>query len=214
LSFQAPRGIFFVRVRAIAAGVTSAPSNEIRIVVGVPEVPSAPTQLAGVVHGDAFGLSWRNTFAGGEPSDLQLVVSGSHTAIVPLPLGESLSLTGVPAGTYTFSVRARNSTGVGAESNPVTLTFPGVCSGPPLVPQNLLVFAVGNTVHAYWDPPGSGPATTNYILRVTGAFTGSVPLASREVHAPAPPGSYAIAVAAQNACGVSAFTKAQTVFVP
>lgn len=213
LSFQAPRGVFFVRVRAISGGVTSAPSPEIRIVVGVPEVPSAPTQLAGVVHGDAFGLSWRNTFAGGEPSDLQLVVSGSHTAIVPLPLGESLSLAGVPAGTYTFSVRARNSTGVGAESTGVTLTLPGACSGPPLVPQNLLVFAVGNMVHAYWDPPASGSATTNYVLHVTGSFSGSVPMAARQLHVPAPPGSYAIAVAAQNACGASAPTSPQSAFV-
>lgn len=213
LSFQVPRGIYFIRVRAVAGGVTSAPSNEIRIVVGVPELPSAPTHLAGVVNGDALGLSWRNTFAGGEPGDLQLLVSGSATTAVTLPLGESLSLGGIPPGTYTFRMRARNGTGASGESNPVMLTFPGGCSGAPAAPENLLVFAVGNVVHAYWDPPASGPATTNYLLHVTGSFTGSVPMAARQLHAPAPPGSYAIAVAALNACGASAPTPAQVALV-
>lgn len=212
LTFTAPRGVFFVRVKALSGGITSAPSNEIRIVVDVPEVPSAPTQLAGLVSGDVLGLSWRNTFAGGAPDGLELQVSGAATAALALPLGESLSIGGVPAGTYTFRLRARNGSGSGAVSNAVTLTFPGGCSGPPLVPQNLLVYAVGNVVHAYWDPPASGPAVTNYVLNVTGAFTGSVPMPTRSLRVPAPPGSYGIAVAAQNACGVSAFTASQTAF--
>lgn len=212
LSFQAPRGVFFVRVRSVAAGAASAPSNEIRIVVEVPEAPSAPAQLAGAVNGDVLGLSWRNTFAGGAPADLQLLVTGSATAVLPMPLGESLSLGGVPPGTYTFRTRARNGAGFGAESNAVTLTFPGGCSGPPPVPQNLLVFAVGNVVHAYWNPPANGPAVTNYVLNVTGAFNGTIPTAARTLRVPAPPGTYGIAVAAQNACGVSAFTPSQTAF--
>ena len=212
VTFAAPRGVFFVRVRALSAGATSAPSNEIRLVVDVPEVPSAPAQLAGVVSGNLLGLSWRNTFVGGAPEDLELLVSGAATAALSLPLGESLSVGGVPAGTYVFRLRARNRTGSGAVSSPVTLTFPGGCSGPPPVPQNLLVFAVGNVVHAYWDPPANGPAATTYVLNVTGAFNGTVPMAARTLRVPAPPGTYGIAVAAQNACGVSTFTASQTAF--
>lgn len=212
LTFTAPRGVFFVRVRAVVGGAASAPSNEIRIVVDVPETPSSPADFAGVVTGDLLGLSWRNTFNGGAPDDLELLVSGAATAVLALPLGESFSVGGVPPGTYSFRMRARNRSGTSAVSNPVTLTFPGACSGPPSVPVNLLVFTVGNVVHAYWDPPPSGSAATGYVLNVTGAFTGSVPLPVRGLHVPVPPGSYGLAVAAQNACGVSAFTASQTAF--
>lgn len=213
LTFTAPPGVFFVRVRAVAGGIVGPPSNEIRIVVGVAEVPSAPGPLAGVVNGDILGLSWRSTFTGGAPDDFELLVSGGATAALPVPVGEALNLGGVPPGTYTFRLRARNGAGAGAVSNPVTLTFPGACSGPPLAPQNPLVFAAGNVVQAYWDPPASGPAATNYLLQVSGSFTGVVPVTARTLRAPAPPGSYAIAVAAQNACGTSAFTAPQTAFV-
>lgn len=213
LAFTAPVGVFYVRVRAVAGGIVGPPSNEIRLVVGVPEAPSAPGPLAGMVNGDVLGLSWRTTFSGGAPGDLELLVTGGATAALPVPLGEALSLGGVPPGTYTFRLRARNGAGAGAVSNPVTLTFPGGCSGPPLAPQSPLVFAAGNVVHAYWDPPAGGPAATNYVLQVTGAFTGVVPMTARTLRAPAPPGSYAIAVAAQNACGTSAFTAPQTAFV-
>ena len=74
-------------------------------------------------------------------------------------------------------------------------------------------FTVGNVVHAYWDLPAAGPAATSYLLNVTGSVTATVPMPTRSLHAPVPPGSYGLSVAAQNACGVSAFTAAQTAFV-
>jgi len=41
-----------------------------------------------------------------------------------------------------------------------------------------------------------------------------VPVTGRTLSSPAPPGTYSFTVAAQNACGASAATSAQTVTIP
>jgi hypothetical protein len=79
LSFVAPTGSFYVRLRTIAGGI-SAPSNEIQIHVNVPVAPSAPSDLVGTVNGSNVNLAWRNTFGGGAPTQLFLDVSGSANA--------------------------------------------------------------------------------------------------------------------------------------
>ncbi len=155
----APDGSFFVRVHAVNASETSGASNEIRIYVNVPEPPSSPAGLVGMVNGDAIGLAWRNTFAGGAPSSVTLDVTGSQSGSVPLGLTDNVSFPGVPGGTYTLTVRETNATGTSAPSNAVTLTFPGPCSGAPLAPINFLAYKVGNTVHLVWDPAGEWSST-------------------------------------------------------
>ena len=42
----------------------------------------------------------------------------------------------------------------------------------------------------------------------------AVPVTGRTLSSPAPPGTYSFTVAAQNACGASASTSAQTVVLP
>jgi hypothetical protein len=49
---------------------------------------------------------------------------------------------------------------------------------------------------------------------VTGAFAGSFGTPGRTLSGTVGPGTYQLSVAAQNACGASAFTAAQTVVVP
>ncbi len=213
-SFGAPTGAFFVRVHSVdATGQRSGPSNEIPIFVNTAAAPSAPTALAGVVSGGTLGLSWRNTFAGGAPSAIQLNVSGSAIGSLLLPLGEAFSVSGVPAGTYTFRVRATNAVGSSLDSNPVTLTFPAGCTGAPLPPEDFLAYAVGNVVHVVWNPAASGAATTSYVVNVGGSFTASVAFTTRSIAAPAPPGAYTFSVAAVNTCGIGAATATQTVLV-
>lgn len=215
LTFHAPAGVFYLRVRAVANGQQSAPSNEIPLVVDTPAPPSAPADLTGVVNGGALGLSWRNTFAGAPPAAVRLVVTGSAVGATTLPLSDTFAFTGVPAGTYTFRVQAVNGAGVSADSNPVTLTFPAGCAGPPVPPANFLAYAVGNVVHLVWDPPTAGAAAaTSYVLTVGGSFSASLPFAGRTLSTPAPPGAYTFAVASVNACGTGVPTPAQTVFVP
>ena len=209
----APDGSFFVRVHAVNASETSGASNEIRIYVNVPEPPSSPVGLVGMVNGDAIGLAWRNTFAGGAPSSVTLDVTGSLSGSVPLGLTDKVSFPGVPGGTYTLTVRETNATGTSAPSNAVTLTLPGPCSGAPLAPINFLAYKVGNTVHLVWDPAESGAAPTSYIVNVTGSFVGSFPTTARSISGGAPPGTYTLTVTGVNDCG-SATTSEQTITIP
>ena len=212
-SFDAPTGSFYLRVHAVTASGRSGPSNEVLVHVNVPQPPSAPAALLGLVNGSTLGLSWRNTATGGAPTSMLLDVSGAVNASLPLPLGETFSFAGVPPGTYTFAVRARNAVGASAASPGVTLTFPGGCSGAPAPPTNFAVTRAGNVLSLQWDPPASGAAVSGYVLDVSGAVTLALPMAGRSISSPVPPGSYTFRVRSANACGQSADTAPQAVTV-
>jgi len=215
ITFSAPTGAFYVRVRAFDGAMTSGNSNETRLYVNVPVAPSAPARLTGLVNGGELGLSWKLTYAGGEPTDVILDVSGSLSTSLAVGLSESFAFPNVPPGTYTFSVRAQNASGSSTSSAPVTLTFPGACSGVPQAPANYLFYRVGNVVSVLWDPPAAGPAPTAYVLNVTGAYVGPVPVgASRSLSTAVGPGTYNVSVRALNACGAGPATAVQTVVVP
>ncbi len=139
-TFVAPTGAFHVRMHTASGASKSAASNEIRIFVNVPQPPSAPSSLLGMVNGNFIALAWKNTFAGGAPANVVLDVSGALTTTIPLGLADAFTFAGVPAGTYTLSLRALNGAGVSPSSNPITLTFPGACSGVPQAPSNLLAY--------------------------------------------------------------------------
>jgi hypothetical protein len=183
-------------------------------VVNVPLAPSAPSNLLGLVNGSSLTLAWRNTFGGGAPSAHILDVSGAINISLPLGPGNSFSFSGVPAGTYTLSLRARNAGGASASSNPITLTFPGPCSGAPGTPENFLAYKVGNVVFVVWDPAATGPAPTGFVLNVTGSFVGPIPTTGRALSSPVAPGTYNVSVVATNLCGSSAPTAVQSVTVP
>jgi predicted phage tail protein len=136
------------------------------------------------------------------------------TVSVPLPASETFSFAGVPAGTYTFAVRAANGAGTSPASASVTLTFPGACPGPPHSPMNFAVSRTGSQLSLAWDPPGAGPAVSSYVLKVTGALNLDVPLSVRSVSGAVPPGIYNFAVLAVNSCGLGAETAPQSVTVP
>jgi trimeric autotransporter adhesin len=213
-TFPAPTGAFYIRVHTIAGSARSAASNEIRIFVNVPVAPSAPADLVGLVNNSSIALAWRNTFAGGAPGGIVLDVTGSLTATLPLGLTDSFQFDGVPGGTYTLSLRAENAAGISPPSNAITLSFPGPCSGAPLPPANFLGYRIGRTVFVLWDPATTGPAPTSFTLNVNGSFAGSFGTPGRTLSGTVGPGTYQLAVAAQNPCGASAFTAPQTVVVP
>ena len=141
--------------------------------MNVPQPPSAPANLLGTVNGDFIALAWKNTFAGGAPTNVVLDVSGALATTIPLGATDAFTFAGVPPGTYTLSLRALNGAGASPSSNPITLTFPGACSGVPQAPANLLAYRVGSTIFVTWDPAASGPAPTAFILNVSGSFVGS-----------------------------------------
>lgn len=209
-----PTGAFYVRIHALTSSGRSAPTNEVRVFVNVPQPPATPTRLLGLANGSTLGLSWFNPPAGGPPASMILDVSGSASVSLPLPPGERFAFTGVPPGTYTFTVRAANGSGSSSASAPVTLTFPSACSGAPQTPLNLTATDTGRFLTVSWEPPSSGAAVGSYVLDVSGAVTLSVPLSARTISSPVPPGSYTFSVRAVNACGTSASSAPVTVAVP
>lgn len=213
-TFVAPTGSFYARVHAVAGAERSVASNEIRLHVNVPVPPSAPADLLSLVNGSTLDLAWRSTFEGGPASRMALEVSGAYNGAFTLPAGDTFSFTGVPAGTYTLRLYAVNAGGVSIPAGPLTVTFPGACSGPPLAPAGFLAYKLGNVVFVTWDPPASGPAPTGYAVQVTGAFTGSFPTSGRALSSPVAPGTYNLSVVATNACGTSTATAVQSVAVP
>lgn len=212
-TFDAPSGIFFVRIAGVRAGVELPVSDDVRIVVNRAEVPSTPITLLGTAKGQQLALSWVNTLNGGIPTGSALDVTGAAILSQPLPLGERFTFSGVPGGTYTFRVRATNATGSSPASAPLTLTFPGVCQ-TPTVPEKLQAYAVGRTLFVRWESPSSGPAVSSYVLGVSGAFNGNFGLTAREISSAVPPGSYTFTVSATGDCGTSAATSPVTVVVP
>jgi hypothetical protein len=149
----------------------------------------------------------------GSPTSILLDVSGAVSLSMPLPVAESFAFSGVPAGTYTLSVRAVNASGASASSNPVTLTFPTACV-PATAPTGFVVARSGNVISASWARGSGGPTPTGYVVRVTGAASLAIPVAGTSVSGTAGPGSYTISVSATHPCGDSPPTSTQTVVVP
>jgi hypothetical protein len=214
VSLSLPPGAFHLRVRTLSGGAASGPSNEVVARVLVPAAPSPPAHLLGLVDGDRLRLTWRNTFAGGEPTNAILDVTGTHTASLPLGLTDSLSFAGVPPGQYTVAVRTTNASGASAPSNALTLAFPGPCTGAPFTPVGFVAASAGHRVYLSWDDAAAGPAAATYLIQVTGSLVGAVRATTRVLDAAAPAGTYSISVSAENACGTSAPTAATSMTVP
>ena len=216
LTIDLPPGVLYLRTATQTAAGTSAPSNELRVPVLVAEPPSPPAALTAAVSGGTLTLTWKDTFLGGAPGTVKhLDVSGALSATLPISAGETITVPGVPPGTYAIAVRGANAAGTSAPSPPVAVTLPAGCTGVPLPPHRFLAYRDGNAVGLLWEPPPTGPAPTTYELVVSGAYTGVVPMGmQRRLSAPVPPGSYAIAVRAANACGTGAATDPQVIVVP
>jgi probable HAF family extracellular repeat protein len=213
-AFVAPSGSFYVRVRALAGPDRSAPSNEIRVHVGVPAPPSAPAALASVVDGSTVNLAWRNTFEGGAATGVVLEArAGPAVSYIPLGLIDTFGAAGVPAGSYTLRVWAINAGGVSGPSNQIAVTVPGACSGPPGAPVSFLAYALGRTLFILWDMPTPGPAATGYEVIASGAVSGRFALPTRAVSGTVGPGTYDLSVVASNTCGSGPATPVQTVTV-
>ncbi|MBP7777295.1 MAG: cadherin-like domain-containing protein [Acidobacteria bacterium] len=209
-----PTGSFYIRLRTNASGVLSGPSNELLVHVNVPVPPSAPANLLGLVNGSAVALAWTPTFGGGAPTGAILDVSGALSLSMPLGPGDTFTFPSVPPGAYTFRLRQTGAGGASGPSNPVTLTFPGACSGPPQSASNFLAFKSGGNLYLYWEPPVSGTAASGYQLNVTGSFVGTFPMSGRSFSIAAPPGTFTLSITAANACGTGAPTSSQTVTFP
>ncbi len=122
-----PRGVYYVRLRAVNACGTSPASNEVAITLdGTVAVPSPPTGLAAVVAGNLVSLAWTPPTSGGTPSGYRLeggTAPGGVDTIVNTA-APSLVVPGVPRGTYYVRVRSFNAAGIGSATADVTVTVP------------------------------------------------------------------------------------------
>lgn len=213
-AFAAPSGSFYLRLHALAGGQRSAASNEIRVFVNVPQPPAAPTSLLGAANGSMLSLGWKNSATGGAIASMTLLVGGSLSAALPIPAAESFTFPSVPSGTYTFAVVAGNAAGSSAASSPVTLSFPGSCSGIAGTPTAFAASRAGNTISLTWEPPSSGAPAVSYLVEVGGAFVGVLPVNTRSIAGQVASGTYTLRVYSESACGRSAPTATATIAVP
>jgi hypothetical protein len=206
--------VFYIRVRSTSSqSGTSAPSNEITVIVGNPTVPpGAPTGLTASVANSSVTLTWSAPATGG-PVTTYIIQAGSspgESNLANFSTGStatSFFATGVGSGSYFVRVRASNAGGTGAPSNEVLLLVGSPC-GAPEAPSNLVASVSGSTVTLTWTP---GAGALSYRLQV-GSASGVTDLLDIDLGSTATtltafnvgPGTYFVRVRSTDACSQSA----------
>ena len=131
-----PNGVYYVRVRAVNADGTSAPSNEVTVVVPAATCfapPDAPVNLAAAVFGQLVTLDWTAP-AGVCAATAYAIQVGSApgaTNLAVINVGATTTFSAsAPAGVYYARVVAMNVFGISTASNEVVIT---VTNNPPNV---------------------------------------------------------------------------------
>ncbi len=116
LAGAVPAGQYFVRVRAVNAAGTSAPSSEVVLNVGC-SPPVAPTTLTITVTGSTVAFAW-NVAAGTTSTVIDAGYAAGATALSTPFAAPTAGLTvpGIPAGTYFVRARAVNACGTSGPS--------------------------------------------------------------------------------------------------
>jgi hypothetical protein len=150
-------------------------------------VTSSPINLTVSVSGSTVVLSWTQPPIQDSPVSSYIVEAGSSPGVVNLANfntgnpATSLTVPGVPNGTYYVRVRAVNATGVSAASNEVVaIVGVGGCATVPDPPSGLTAIVSGSTVTLAWSGPAGGCAPTGYVLEA-GSAPGFANLANGDV---------------------------------
>ena len=202
-----------------ASGVLTSAAN------GQPaEITSAPLSLSATVNGNTVVLSWTPPASGG-PVLTYTIEAGSAPGLTNLAsfntgnASTSLTVPGVPNGTYYVRVRALDTSGPSLPSNEVTLVVgaSGACAGPP---SSLSVASQSaGTISLAWLAPATGSPTSYVIL--AGSSPGLSDLANFDtgnsntafVTGGVPAGTYYVRVLSRSSCGLSAASNEALVFV-
>ena len=196
-----PPGVYFARLRSLVDAEASAPSDEMRFVVGSSERPSAPTGLTALITGSTLTLGWTSTFTGGAVDTSWLLVEGTLSGALPLAGGDTATYANVPPGSYTLRVLSANAAGFSAPSAPVTIDVPSACTGAPGAAEDIRSWRTGDTLTLEWSAPRQGATATSYAVHVGGAASLVIETTTRRVSGVAAPGHYTVEVVARNACG-------------
>jgi len=147
---------------------------------------------------------------------LLLDLDGTGRTDIPLPLTETLTVNGVPPGTYTLRLRSANAAGNSGSANALLSDRGGPLRvlGSTIDAEGLPRLSSGQHPNVVWEPASTGSAATGYVLNVTGSIVASFPTTLRALSGPAGPGSYTVTVEAVNPCGSSPPTPPQTIVIP
>ena len=178
----------------------------VKIAANTP-APAAPGNLQATVAGRTVTLAWTSA-AGATQYRIEAGSLPGASNIAVFDTGSTattITVFGVPDGTYYVRVRAVGSGGVSPPSSEVIVTVGTACTGPPPAPT--IAFNVsGRAVTLAWSAPG---VVTSMFVDV-GTGPGLTNLAIFEI----PPGStltvsafpatYYVRMRSRNACGASA----------
>jgi hypothetical protein len=212
--FDAPSGVFFLRVRAQTAAGVGPASNEVQVATGESAPPLAPLALLATVQNTALELQWTENPLGPVIAGYQLHAGSgpglSDIGVLPLPPTARSFSAVAPPGTYYVRVHALNAAGVSVASNEAVLVAqPGTCTIPE-VPLGLAVSVVASRLTLQWNAPLTGAIPTTLTIQagtVSGASdwgTFGFPAPVTSVSGIVPPGPYFLRLFAGNACGTSA----------
>jgi hypothetical protein len=212
--FNAPSGVFFLRLRAQTAAGLGPVSNEVQVATGEAAPPLPPLALLATAQNTAVQLAWSENPLGPVIAGYQLHAGSgpglSDIGVLPLPPTARTFAANAPPGTYYVRVHALNAAGASVASNEAVLVAqPGTCTIPS-VPLGLAASVAGRRLTLQWNAPISGAIPTGYTLEAgttSGAAnwgTFSFPASATIVSGIVPPGPYFVRVFAANACGASA----------
>jgi hypothetical protein len=124
-SASAGAGTYYVRVVAVNADGTSAPSNEVTVVLTSGcAAPSAPLNLRAIILGTEAFIFWRQPLVG-TPSGYTLQAGGAPgQTFAQYPTGGTTLNANVGNGTYFLRVIAHSACGNSAASNELQISFP------------------------------------------------------------------------------------------
>jgi len=125
-SASASAGTYYVRVIASNADGTSAPSNEVTVVLTSGcAAPGAPLNLRAIIRGGEAFIFWQRP-AGGTPTGYTLQAgSAPGQTFTAFPTGGQTLNANVANGTYFIRVIANSACGTSAASNELVVSFPG-----------------------------------------------------------------------------------------
>lgn len=214
VTFTAPLvGTAYVHVQAIDATGVGPSSNVIPVTVTtLAPVPAAPVNLQASLSGTTATFTWGAGVGGGAPLAVY-VEAGTAPGLANLIATylaptTSISVPGVPPGTYFVRVYAVNQSGRSHPSNEARLDVPvgGGCTAPAA--SSLGINVAANTVAFGWTPVGG---VAGYRLEVgTGPsgpmlVTQSLPASTTSVSYPgAPGGTFYARVVTISPCGAEA----------
>ena len=185
-------------------------------------LPEAVADVGVLVQGTRVTVRWTPSPGGALPTSYQLLVGsrpGVTDTVVAMPRSAGAGVVAdVAPGQYFIRVVPIGPGGAGPASREFAFTAGG--SGCVVVPGPPTLMATGSPPVLTWTPP-SGTTPTGYELRA-GLAPGALDLvrlplpASTTAYstAGAPPGTYYVAVATVNACGVSVVSNAAVITVP